>query len=38
MSETASGSTLFIAGTFLLIAMVFVVRSFYGMRIHVVSD
>jgi K(+)-stimulated pyrophosphate-energized sodium pump len=34
MSETASGSTLFIAGAFLAIAMVFVVRSFYGMRIR----
>lgn len=34
MSHTASGSTLFIAGAFLLIAMVFVYRSFYGMRIR----
>ena len=34
MSKTASGSTLFIAGVFLLVAMVFVYRSFYGMRIR----
>ncbi len=34
MSETASGSTLFMAGVFLIVAMIFVVRSFYGMRIH----
>jgi K(+)-stimulated pyrophosphate-energized sodium pump len=34
MSETASGSTPFIAGAFLLVAMIFVVRSFYGMRIQ----
>jgi K(+)-stimulated pyrophosphate-energized sodium pump len=34
MSETASGSTLIIAGACLLIAMIFVLRSFYGMRIH----
>ena len=34
MSETAAGSTSFIAGTFLVVAMVFVVRSFYGMRIR----
>jgi K(+)-stimulated pyrophosphate-energized sodium pump len=34
MSNTAPGSTLVIAGIFLLIAMVFVWRSFYGMRIH----
>jgi K(+)-stimulated pyrophosphate-energized sodium pump len=34
MSETASGSTLIIAGVFLLLSMTFVVRSFYGMRIH----
>jgi K(+)-stimulated pyrophosphate-energized sodium pump len=33
MSKTASHSTLMIAGACLLIAMVFVVRSFYGMRI-----
>jgi K(+)-stimulated pyrophosphate-energized sodium pump len=33
MSKTASGSTMVIAGVFLLVAMVFVVRSFYGMRI-----
>ncbi len=34
MSKTASGSTLFMAGVFLLVAMVFVYRSFYGMRIR----
>jgi K(+)-stimulated pyrophosphate-energized sodium pump len=34
MSEKASGSTLVIAGVFLLVAMVFVYRSFYGMRIR----
>jgi K(+)-stimulated pyrophosphate-energized sodium pump len=34
MSKTSSNSTLIIAGVFLLIAMIFVVRSFYGMRIH----
>jgi len=34
MSKTASHSTLILAGVFLLIAMIFVVRSFYGMRIH----
>jgi K(+)-stimulated pyrophosphate-energized sodium pump len=34
MSKTASGSTLFIAGVFLLVAMIFVYRSFYGMRIR----
>jgi K(+)-stimulated pyrophosphate-energized sodium pump len=34
MSKNASGSTLAIAGACLLIAMVFVWRSFYGMRIR----
>jgi K(+)-stimulated pyrophosphate-energized sodium pump len=34
MSETASQSTLIIAGVFLAISMIFVLRSFYGMRIH----
>jgi len=34
MSRTATGSTLVIAGAFLLIAMIFVLRSFYGMRIR----
>jgi K(+)-stimulated pyrophosphate-energized sodium pump len=34
MSKNASGSTLVIAGACLLIAMVFVWRSFYGMRIR----
>ena len=33
MSKTASSSTMIIAGVFLLISMVFVYRSFYGMRI-----
>ncbi len=34
MSKTASGVTLVLAGVFLLISMIFVVRSFYGMRIR----
>ena len=34
MSKTASGVTLALAGVFLLISMIFVVRSFYGMRIR----
>ncbi len=34
MSSKAAGSNLVIAAIFLLIAMVFVVRSFYGMRIR----
>jgi K(+)-stimulated pyrophosphate-energized sodium pump len=34
MSKTAPGSNLIIAGVFLLISMIFVHRSFYGMRIH----
>jgi K(+)-stimulated pyrophosphate-energized sodium pump len=34
MSEKASNSTLVIAGVFLLVAMIFVYRSFYGMRIR----
>jgi K(+)-stimulated pyrophosphate-energized sodium pump len=34
MSKTAPGSTLILAGIFLLISMIFVLRSFYGMRIH----
>ncbi len=34
MAKTASGSTLVIAGVSLLISMIFVVRSFYGMRIR----
>jgi K(+)-stimulated pyrophosphate-energized sodium pump len=33
MSYTAAGSTLALAGGFLLVAMFFVLRSFYGMRI-----
>jgi len=34
MSKTASGSTKIIAGVCLLLSMVFVIRSFYGMRIR----
>jgi len=34
MSKTNSVTTLILAGLFLLISMVFVVRSFYGMRIR----
>jgi len=34
MSKTSSHLTSIIAGIFLIIAMVFVLRSFYGMRIH----
>jgi K(+)-stimulated pyrophosphate-energized sodium pump len=34
MSRPDSYRTLIIAGVFLLIAMIFVLRSFYGMRIH----
>jgi K(+)-stimulated pyrophosphate-energized sodium pump len=34
MSKTASGTTHLLAGLFLLIAMIFVWRSFYGMRIR----
>jgi K(+)-stimulated pyrophosphate-energized sodium pump len=34
MSKTASSSPRIIAGVFLLLAMTFVVRSFYGMRIR----
>ena len=34
ISKTASGVTLVLAGVFLLISMIFVVRSFYGMRIR----
>jgi K(+)-stimulated pyrophosphate-energized sodium pump len=34
MSKTASGTTHLLAGVFLLIAMIFVWRSFYGMRIR----
>ncbi len=34
MAKTAASSTLVLAGVFLLISMVFVYRSFYGMRIH----
>jgi len=33
MAKTASGSTKIIAGISLVIAMIFVIRSFYGMRI-----
>jgi K(+)-stimulated pyrophosphate-energized sodium pump len=38
MSKTAPNSTLILAGMFLLIAMIFVLRSFYGMRIGSVSE
>ncbi|HSW37930.1 MAG TPA: sodium/proton-translocating pyrophosphatase, partial [Acidobacteriota bacterium] len=34
MAITAPGSTLMIAGVFLAVSMVFVLRSFYGMRIR----
>jgi K(+)-stimulated pyrophosphate-energized sodium pump len=34
MSKTTPGSTLIIAGVFLVLSMIFVLRSFYGMRIH----
>ncbi len=34
MAKTASVTTLILAGVFLLIAMIFVLRSFYGMRIR----
>ena len=34
MSKTTSGNTLIIAGVFLVLSMVFVIRSFYGMRIR----
>jgi K(+)-stimulated pyrophosphate-energized sodium pump len=34
MSKATAGLNLVIAGVFLLIAMCFIVRSFYGMRIH----
>jgi K(+)-stimulated pyrophosphate-energized sodium pump len=34
MSKTAPGSTMIIAGICLLISMIFVLRSFYGMRIR----
>lgn len=34
MAATAPGSTLIIAGAFLLLALIFVYRSFYGMRIR----
>jgi K(+)-stimulated pyrophosphate-energized sodium pump len=34
MSKNAPGSTLILAAVFLLISMIFVLRSFYGMRIH----
>ena len=33
-SQTGGGSTMVLSGIFLLIALVFVLRSFYGMRIH----
>jgi K(+)-stimulated pyrophosphate-energized sodium pump len=33
-TKTGGGSTMVISGVFLLIALVFVLRSFYGMRIH----
>ena len=34
MAVTAPGSTWIIAGICIAISMVFVLRSFYGMRIH----
>jgi K(+)-stimulated pyrophosphate-energized sodium pump len=34
MAKTTPGSTLILAGVFLVISMIFVWRSFYGMRIH----
>ncbi len=34
MAKTTPGSTLILAGVFLVISMIFVLRSFYGMRIH----
>ena len=34
MSATAEGINLIIAGVFLAVSMVFVFRSFYGMRIR----
>jgi K(+)-stimulated pyrophosphate-energized sodium pump len=34
MSQSAANTTLVLAGIFLLISMIFVLRSFYGMRIH----
>jgi K(+)-stimulated pyrophosphate-energized sodium pump len=34
MSKTSPGSKLIIAGVFLVLSMIFVLRSFYGMRIH----
>ncbi|MBN2338631.1 MAG: sodium-translocating pyrophosphatase [Acidobacteria bacterium] len=34
MSETAAGTTRIIAAVFLVISMIFVLRSFYGMRIR----
>jgi K(+)-stimulated pyrophosphate-energized sodium pump len=33
-TETGGASTKVISGIFLLVAMIFVLRSFYGMRIH----